>query len=491
MVRIETTKIKLRHTLFLAIILTVCSNTCFGQKWNKLDSSVGHFFFNKIKKYEEVIFSRKYHDSLLTKNSIAAQDPNSIQVKPNALPSYEGKSKIVFGWHPYWSEECYQNYNYKLLSHIAYFSCDVDTLTGKLKDEERWENSKIISYAKHQNPGCKVLLTVTCLGSVETSTFLKSQQKQNTLIQHLYNSIVDKNADGVCIDFENIKPEMQAYYETFISKLNKQFKKNNLLVFITLPSVQPKGSNPDFKTLVANTDALIILAYDYFGGFTNGFDGPIAPLNVSVNNPEWIQSSVASSVNFYLKTIPDSMLILGVPYFGGIWEVNGREIPGKTINFLGYRSYSSAINLIDIENKFINDSVIGASYFSYETVNKTFRHYWMETPYSISSKYDFAMNKKLKGVAIFALSFDYGTNDLWNIINQKFYSTTDKLNSQNSSKVVGIDEDSTIARTIIKLTKENPYSAGLIIFLILFTLLVALLKVNRNKANRGKLRSNK
>jgi hypothetical protein len=115
----------------------------------------------------------------------------------------------------------------------------------------------------------------------------------------------------------------------------------------------------------------------------------------------------------------------------------------------------------------------------------------METPYSISSKYDFAMNKKLKGVAIFALSFDYGTNDLWNIINQKFYSTTDKLNSQNSSMVVGIDEDSTIARTIIKLIRENPYSAGLIIFLILFTLLVVLLKVNRNKANRGKLRSNK
>src|SRR5687768_14572427 len=39
-------------------------------------------------------------------------------------------SRQVFGWNPYWAGTAYNNYNYNLLSTVAYFSYEVDTATG-------------------------------------------------------------------------------------------------------------------------------------------------------------------------------------------------------------------------------------------------------------------------------------------------------------------------------------------------------------------------
>ena len=39
-------------------------------------------------------------------------------------------NKIVFGWHPYWSNGLEANYDWSLISDLSYFSYDVDPATG-------------------------------------------------------------------------------------------------------------------------------------------------------------------------------------------------------------------------------------------------------------------------------------------------------------------------------------------------------------------------
>ena len=45
--------------------------------------------------------------------------------------------------------------------------------------------------------------------------------------------------------------------------------------------------------------------------------------------------------------------------------------------------------------------------------------------FTLSKKYDFAMSNKLKGVGVWALGYDNGQNDLWNLI--EIYFSTDKV----------------------------------------------------------------
>jgi spore germination protein YaaH len=478
----------------------------------KHDSDGAHHFFGKLKKYEQKLFSKKYHDSILKKANIPVEIPNAI-TPSFSVASYSGKTKIVFGWHCYWNDDGLADYNYKLLTHISYFSCDIDVVNGKLKDKDRWDKTKLVDYAKAQNPACKVLLTITCFGSSEINQFLKSEDKQNKLITELYQTITAKKADGVCLDMEGIMAEDETKFELFVGKLKSKFKTGNLQVFTTLPAIQSPEITPDFKSLSSNIDAYIIMAYDYFGSFSKDIDGPIAPLKYRKG---WINECVQTSVNFYLNVLPDSLLVLGVPYFGAIWEVDRLSIPGKPLNFVGYRSFSSALSSIN-SNKFVNDTSIGASYYAFETAEKKLRHYWMETEYTMASKYDYAIQKDLKGIAIFALGFDYGSNELWDLINKKFYGgaindstqsrpkdttntganianaktakstkeTTDTSKTSSTQKVIDT------IKTVLKIAKEKPYLCGLVLFSLLSTILIMLVKVVINKENAAKLKANK
>ena len=364
-------------------------------------------------------------------HSIPIQNPNTILATSNAIPTFNGTKKIVFGWHPYWREEYYREYNYKLLSHIAFFSCGVDCATGKLQNKERWENSPIIGYSKTQNPNCKVLLTVSCFGQKEISIFLRDNKIQDILIQDVYNTLIKKNADGVCLEFYDLNSINRRSFELFVSKLNAQLKKDNLLLFLCLPGAHREDVELNFSFLNSNVDQYIVEAYDYFGGFSKDFDGPIAPLKYSKKKPEWIHDCVFNSIDYYLnQKIPPNQLVLGIPYYGCIWEVDRFEVPGKPTKFIGYRTYNDVLKFDAPQNKFISEEQTGSSYYSYKIGSNSFRHYWMETPYTIGLKYDFAMQNNLAGVAIFALSFDYGTNDLWKIIKSKFFTDSILISTQ-------------------------------------------------------------
>jgi spore germination protein YaaH len=495
----------MRYLLYILFNLLVLNTVNAQLLKHKHDSSSVHKFFAKLKSFEQKLFIKKHHDSVLKNAFIPIENPNTIVVKKDNSVNTLKNQKIIFGWHPNWNEDSFSDYNFNLLTHIAYFACDVDVLTGKLKNKDAWDNTQLVEYAKSQNPNCKVLLTITCFGEFKTTAFLHNQKQQNALILELYNTIINKKADGICLDFEELATIDQANYVVFIQKLKEQFKKNNLSVFVTVPAVEAANNKPDYKQLNAVVDNYIIMGYDYFGGFSKEFDGPIAPLK---KNNTWIPYGVQSSVEYYLNEIPDSLLILGVPYYGGLWEVNSLGVPGKPINFIGHRTYSSALQFIT-KNKFFNDTLIGASYYSFQTKENTFRHYWMETEYTMGAKYDLVLQKRLKGVAIFALGFDYGSNTFWNLINNKFFGgqpstniikpiTNDSLNADtkiiadSTSKDSLHKNESVISITkIISLIKTKPYTSGIILFSGLVSFLIVLLKTLSNKNNIVTLKTNK
>jgi hypothetical protein len=71
--------------------------------------------------------------------------PEEVGKEPLAKPTLredlmkvESMSKLVYGFHPYWiSDATAGTYYYSLLSHVVYFSCEVDT-NGNFSTTRNW-----------------------------------------------------------------------------------------------------------------------------------------------------------------------------------------------------------------------------------------------------------------------------------------------------------------------------------------------------------------
>ena len=106
----------------------------------------------------------------------------------------KGPSRMVFGYHPYWQGTNWQNYQYELLTTIAYFSAEANAV-GELIDLHGWPATDLINKA-HTN-GVEVVLTVTLFNASDLETLLSNTNNQENLIKNLVYEVKRAGADGV------------------------------------------------------------------------------------------------------------------------------------------------------------------------------------------------------------------------------------------------------------------------------------------------------
>lgn len=475
----------------ISLILLICwfsATQFYAQKSvsSKLDSLEHkvHRYFSKLHPSHLKYFHQDSTDSRNLKASV----------------KYEGSFKIksgarIFGWHPSWMGSSYTTYNYSLLTHVCYFSADLNEYSGSLT-LNGWDTTSFVRFIKKENPTCRVLLNVTCFGKGPITTFLENPEAREAFYTNVLSAVAQQNGDGVCIDFEEIPAGEQSNFAAFITGLKTTFKEKGLMLVITLPAVDTNPSPFDFNTLTKSVDLFVLMAYDYFGSFSNK-TGPVAPV---VPSPNWISSHVPSSVDYYLaKNVPDSLLLLGVPYYGAIWETENSTIPSSKITkFIGYRSYSYALSSL---GNFKDTTQLKASYYCYslKSNGNVYRQFWLDGVYSLGEKYDYVLQKKLGGVAIWALGFDEGSNNLWKLLNTKFAGGKQDSTAQQSNSSAMADSTANAAGQkpgVLDLVKDLVIKArtklsivGLCIFLALLTLLAVLLKVLSIAANVTRLKA--
>ncbi len=452
--------------------------------------------FAKLVKLDKKFFHRKFikHNLKVDSHSIIKKIDTTLILKNNT---------VVFGWHPYWNEDSYKAYNYNLLSHVAYFSCSADVNTGQLTALNGWDTTSLVNYVHAQNPNCKVILTFACFGQNEISTLLNTLNAQKKLIQALVSTVTKKKADGICLDFEGITSNKQTAFTSFVSELSQACKKEKLSLSLTLPAINTNPSPYNFEALQTMVDLFLIMGYDYFGSFSKTYAGPSAP-NQTVKN--WISATVGQSVNYYLNNkIPNTKLILAVPYYGAIWETKNQSLPSRLSKFIGYRPYSYALNIM---NRFKNDSTIKTSYYIYPIKDSasTYRAFYLDTKYSLSLKYDLINTTKLAGVGIWCLGYDAGTDELWQLLQNKFSTNStmppkvriDSVNKdsipilKDSIKVPIVKTDTSIwvqIKFLIALSEKKIAAFFFTIATLLICLLLVLIKVIRNPLTISTLKS--
>ncbi len=315
-----------------------------------------------------------------------------------ALPSDDISTLNIksFGFHVYWaSKNSYLSYNYSALTHIGYFSLEVDTATGKISNSRGWESTAMVSYAHSKK--VKISPVLTLFGAESNKAILKNPSKRDTLIDAVIKLIKQRGGDGVNIDFESVasaeKDDLVSFVSSLKTKLKAALPKTE--ISLCLPAVDWNNSF-DVVKLSEHVDFFIMMGYDYYySGSQNA--GPVAPLYGGNYN---IEKSVDSYLN---KGLAKSKLLLGVPWYGYSWVTESSDKMSKTLESGKAVTYSDAKTLAASHPPQREDTY-RVPWMSYNESGKWYQ-VWYDDSLSLSEKYLYAKNKGIGGIAVWALSY--------------------------------------------------------------------------------------
>lgn len=333
----------------------------------------------------------------------------------------------VFGWHPFWMKNAYESYNFSLLTMVSYFSYQINAQDGyPLNSMQDWQETKIVDRAHEE--GCRVLLSLSSFGKNNNTVFLANRQAQRNCINEAIGQVQSKGADGIHLEFEGIPEKSRMDFTNFILDLAFQLKAilPEARLCLSLPPLDFERVY-DLPQLVNQVDFFIINGFEFYGNNTQKA-GPISPLK---GGQHWWQLGLETIYTEYQAAqLPPEKTLMAFGYYGAEWVTDGLQLPASSKKFLDYQMYR------DIKRRRLTavEEVESMSVYSaFRDRNNNYHQIWFEDTTSLAKKYEWVQAQKMAGVAIWALGYDNGYTELWELLANKFAQSKAQPVAKSSS----------------------------------------------------------
>lgn len=346
-------------------------------------------------------------------------------------------NRRVFGWIPYWERNDISDLSLTRMDTAAWFSYEVIPDTGGYTTTHNWLSEPVVDRALATNR--RTVLTVTNFGFSNNAALLGNPSARSQLINNLVNLVRQRNAQGVNIDFENIRAtegeELVAFLTALTARMHAEVPGSE--VSIALPARDWSGAF-DGAAISAVVDLGIIMGYAYR---VNGSAaaGPVAPLS---NSEAWGSLSLETSIQEYLNEGFDrNKLVLGLPTYGVQWPTvttqpgapassSGRAIFYGTIaasTFPGLARNNDPDRRVDILAGW--DTPSATPYYIYtdnpgDPLNQQTFQGWFEDTDSLNEKMNLADSYDLAGIAFWAVGYENQRPELWDLIEERYGEDT-------------------------------------------------------------------
>lgn len=377
--------------------------------------------------------------------------PQSASLTPHAVPSVVSNNQLfreVFGFAPYWKLSQNANWNYSLLSTVAYFGLEVNgdgTFSTTNPDGTPdagwtgWNSQALVdTFNRGHQAGDRDVVVIKQFSNATLNSLLGSSAARQTLITNTINAIATRGLDGVNVDFEGTAdsayPNLQTNFTSFMGQLSSQVHQRWSSAMVTVDaysgSASWDGGFMNIGALAPNVDAFFVMAYDMASGNMSGQAGPNAPLY------GWTYNDT-TSVAQYLGKAPASKIILGVPYYGYKWSTTSTQpyasiVPGSGATADEYAGVLDDLSCGAQQLSQSWDNTAQSPWASWWSPasndpcggnHNSWRELYYDNAASLAKKYDLVNANNLRGAGMWALGFDGSSSDLWNAIAGKFVVT--------------------------------------------------------------------
>ncbi len=239
------------------------------------------------------------------------------------------------------------------------------------------------------------------------SEFMNSPETRKSAAEQLVYLAEDFGFTGVNLDFEYMFQDDKYAYSDFVREVRDAGKQYGLTTSVDVTRYDPTSASYslafDRKSLAEAADYVILMAYDEYTP-QQKIPGPTASI-------PWTEESIKLT----LKEVPPEQLILGIPFYSRLWEVNdaGEFIKGTT---KGLDSMQQL--LIDNGITPVYDSETGLDYAQWQKDGVTYK-IWLEDLQSIAKRLDFVEKYGLQGVASWSNVFAADSPEVWEYIDER------------------------------------------------------------------------
>jgi spore germination protein YaaH len=331
----------------------------------------------------------------------------------------------VYTWYPYWMGDVWKSYDFDLISSISFLSYKIDPKTGSYLNPEQikqWRETDLLDSAKKHET--KVLLSLALEGEESHLEFLKNEKSWNTTLDSISVLLKARDADGIEVEFIDIPLDLEPKFLDFVAQLKENLSYRFITKKLTLSLVIPAAPDKfpfDLRKLDESVDLFIVKGMDYHE--EDGTVAAVAPLrNETAGGP-----SLENTLLTYLdRGLNAEKSILALPLYGSQWSGTFDPEEGfYTTNFERKvtlsevnRVFQSKDSIYKIEPTL--DETTMTQYFFLEFQDNTSIEGWYDDSLTLSKKMDYALVKKFKGVGLWALGYDLGKNEVWEVVAKKF-----------------------------------------------------------------------
>lgn len=351
-------------------------------------------------------------------------------------PLTEGKSqKEVFGFAPYWTINKLDNVDFNVLTTLAYFGIPVKgdgNLDTSYQGYDTFKSETATDlFVKAHEHGTRVVLTITQMNNSEIKALMDDPAAQDRSIQQTVELVKSRGIDGVNIDLEYTGDPGSSYrakFSEYVKKMNTAMHAAVPQSKVTVSVYASAAKEPklyDIAQISNNSDGIFMMAYDFaVAGSDHAI--PTAPLYGHKEGKYWYD--VSTAVEDFLAQMPADKLILGVPWYGYNYNVSSPAVKAST----GYgRGFAQTYTLVE-EN--VSQDMPGIYEYAtgwdevgqvgwkayYSATSRTWRMVFIDDVKSLDIKFEYAKQKDLGGVGMWALGFDNGKKDFWALLDRKF-----------------------------------------------------------------------
>ncbi len=354
--------------------------------------------------------------------------------------------KVIYGYLPYWTLYNAKYLELDRLTDIAYFGLYIDSQGNFVKTTEgsdgyvisepgyrNWNESEDLTQliTASKKFGVNFALTIIAHSDADNDAFLDCRNCWDTLLSNIETELTNKKIKDINLNFEYAE-YVEASRATKFTELTKflnealdaKFGDSKVVVSAFADSLVKPRISSDLANLAKSSDGVFIMAYDFHRP-TSDNAGPVAPIG---GKGVYAEYDIQTMLLDFLKVTSPDKLILGVPYYGYNWVVDSgqdyaQRVSGNdSIGFSQSQSYSDIMDtIINVRPDIKWDSLGQVPYFTYvspETGQQ--REVYYENEQSLKVKYSLVNSAQLQGAGIWALGYDGGYTELWNLLYDEF-----------------------------------------------------------------------
>ena len=209
------------------------------------------------------------------------------------------------------------------------------------------------------------------------------------------------NADGINIDYEDLRKSDRDSFSAFMSKLGYYCDELGLTLAVDTSTPESYNTMYNWQSLASSCDYLIPMTYVEHMGNSVG----------SISSYGWYSNRINKLINE--EGVPKEQILMGVPFFSRIYYLNssGSISSSSTITMKSLRSRIESLKVTPVWN-------IEAQQFiaEYPSTDKTVK-VWLEDEHSIAARINYVLESDIAGTACWALEQEYdGILDIFGAI---------------------------------------------------------------------------